>query len=149
MSDSSREKGAIRWRVNLRSSREAVFAMLASAAGRRRFWAESAEEVSPGFIEFRFTNGERWVGEVLERIEPSRFAVTYFQGSVAAFDLVPDGRGGTDLCLSESGVSPESWSENHAGWVSVLLSLKATVDHSIDLRNHDSSRTWSHGYVDV
>jgi hypothetical protein len=32
--------------------------------------------------------------------------------------------------------------------VSVLLALKAAVDFSVDLRNHDAGRTWCSGYVD-
>jgi hypothetical protein len=35
-----------------------------------------------------------------------------------------------------------------AGWVSVLLALKAAVDFGVDLRNHDPERTWSTGFVD-
>jgi hypothetical protein len=35
-----------------------------------------------------------------------------------------------------------------AGWVSVLLALKAAADFGIDLRNHDPARTWNKGYVD-
>jgi predicted nucleic acid-binding Zn ribbon protein len=32
--------------------------------------------------------------------------------------------------------------------VSVLMALKAAVDFSVDLRNHDPDRTWDHGYVE-
>jgi len=35
-----------------------------------------------------------------------------------------------------------------AGWVSVLMALKAAVDHGVDLRNHDPQRTWDQGYAD-
>lgn len=146
--DGEREDGAIVWRVHLRSSPETVFAMLATADGRRRFWAESAEEAS-GRVAFRFANGQRWEGDIVERDEPRCFAVTYFDGSLARFDLAPDGAGGTDLTLSESGVPPENWNDNRAGWVSVLLALKAAVDHGVDLRNHDPARTWEERYVDV
>lgn len=139
----------IRWRIRLRSSPERVFAMLDGADGRRRFWAESAEEVEPGVVEFRFASGERWRGRVLERLPSRRFALTYFGGSVAAFDLEPDAGGGTELCLTEEGVPPEAWPDNHAGWVSVLLALKAAADFGVDLRNHDPRRTWAAGYVDV
>lgn len=31
---------------------------------------------------------------------------------------------------------------------SVLLALKAFVDHDVDLRNHDPTRTWDQGYCD-
>jgi hypothetical protein len=38
---------------------------------------------------------------------------------------------------------------NLAGWVSVLLALKAAVDFGVDLRNSDPARRWEDGYVDV
>jgi uncharacterized protein YndB with AHSA1/START domain len=149
MSDAVRLPSTIEWRVHLRAAPETVFAALDSAEGRRRFWADSAEEVSPGTIEFLFANGDRWRGDIVERVPGERFVVTYFEGSVVTFQLQPDGRGGTDLCLTETGVVPENWHDNYPGWVSVLMSLKAAVDHGIDLRNHDIERTWSEGYVDV
>ena len=39
-------------------------------------------------------------------------------------------------------------SEVTAGWVSVLLAMKAAVDYGVDLRNHDETRTWSSGFAD-
>lgn len=142
----------IRWRVHLRASPEAVFEALDTPAGRRSFWAESADEISSGVIELVFASGERLRARVIERAPARRFAVSYFGGSVARFELEPDGAGGTELCLTETGVPPEHWLDNHAGWVSVLMSLKAAVDHGIDLRNHDPRRIWTPGgggYVDV
>ena len=35
-----------------------------------------------------------------------------------------------------------------AGWVSVLLTLKAAIDFDVDIRNHDPKRTWDQGYAD-
>jgi len=35
-----------------------------------------------------------------------------------------------------------------AGWVSVLLSLKAAGNFGVDLRGHDPERHWDHGYVE-
>lgn len=56
--------------------------------------------------------------------------------------------GGTDLLLVEEDVPAEAVEENRAGWVSVLLTLKAAADHGMDLRGHDPQRTWHQGYVD-
>jgi uncharacterized protein YndB with AHSA1/START domain len=137
------------WRIRLRSAPDVVFAAIDRPEGRRRFWAESAEEVAPGVVEFRFASGQRWRGRVLERVPPSRFSITYFQDSVATFELRPDAAGGTELSLTERGVPPDAWQDNHAGWVTVLLTLKAAVDFGIDLRNGDPHRTWEAGYVDV
>ena len=75
------------------------------------------------------------------------FAVEYF-GSVTTFELTQDGRGGTDLTLTAAGVPPADRVEMTAGWVSVLLALKAAVDSGVDLRNHDPARTWDQGFAD-
>jgi RimJ/RimL family protein N-acetyltransferase/uncharacterized protein YndB with AHSA1/START domain len=138
----------IQWRVHLRSSPEAVFRMLSTAEGRKRFWASSAEEAD-GKVDFRFVGGERWPGTILEATAPRLFRLTYHGGSTVTFRLAPDGTGGTELELTETGVGAADWQDNHAGWVSVLLSLKAAADFAVDLRNSDDQRTWRHGYVDV
>ena len=137
----------IRWPVPLPAAPERVFNMLATADGRRRFWAESAEE-RDGCIHFEFPDGTRWASRVLDRVPPERLALEYFGGSRVTFACAPDGRGGTDLLLTESGTPPAEREESLAGWVSVLLALKAAVDHGVDLRNHDARRSWARGYVD-
>lgn len=131
----------------MKAAPAAVYDLIATPSGRRRFWAESAEE-RDGTIEFRFSNGAAWRGRVLERDRPRHFAVEYFGGSRVAFQLSDDGDGGTDLTLTETGVAPAEWAENHAGWVSVLLALKAVADFGADLRNHDPARSWDAGFVD-
>ncbi len=149
MTDDPARTPPISWRIRLRAAPEVVFAALDRADGRRRFWAESAEEVAPGVVEFRFTDGQSWRGRILERVPPRRFSITYVEGSVATFELEPDGRGGTELQLTERGLPADAWADNHAGWVSVLLTLKAAVDFGIDLRNGDPRCSWAAGYVDV
>jgi uncharacterized protein YndB with AHSA1/START domain len=140
--------GVVRWRIHLRAAPQAVFAALATDAGRARFWAESAAE-RDGVLQFRFSNGQRLDAPILAMDAPRRFRVAYFGGSTATFDLAPDGAGGTDLTLTETDVPVGELEQNRAGWISVLLSLKAAVDHGVDLRNHDPARTWEQGYVDV
>lgn len=141
------ENGVIRWRLHLHSPPERVHAMLATDAGRAGFWAESAVE-EEGIVAFVFPNGERWRGRILEARAPHRFALEYIGGSTVTFDLEEDGSGGTDLTLLDRGVAPGEQEEVRAGWVSVLLALKARVDFGVDLRNHDPARSWSTGYVD-
>ena len=131
----------IRWRVHLASSPEAVYDLLATDEGRAQFWAESALE-RDGAIEFAFPNGMLTRGAVLAAEPPRRFAVDYF-GSETSFELEPDGEGGTDLTLTAKGDA-----ESLAGWVSVLLALKAAADFGVDVRNHDPRRSWSQGYCD-
>ena len=86
-------------------------------------------------------------GRILESRPPGSFTIDYF-GAVTEFSLDDDGKGGTDLTLVASGVPENERVEVIAGWVSVLMALKAAVDHGVDLRNHDESRTWSDGYAD-
>jgi uncharacterized protein YndB with AHSA1/START domain len=138
----------IRWKVHLRAPPNRVHQILATAEGRERFWAATAAE-RDGTIVFRFANGQVVGSRILESAPPRRFALTYFGGSLVEFDLAPDGRGGTDLSLTESGVSEMEVMENLPGWVSVLMSLKAAVDFGVDLRNRDPERQWAQGYVDV
>ncbi len=137
----------IEWRLHLQSPPERVFAMLATAEGRARFWAERAEE-SDDVVVFRFPDGSELDSRVLEKVAPTRFALEYFAGSKVLFECSSDQLGGTDLRLIESGVPAAARTENIAGWVSVLLCLKAAVDHGVDLRNHDARRTWAQGYVE-
>jgi uncharacterized protein YndB with AHSA1/START domain len=139
---------AIRWRVHLESPPDRVHRMLATGEGRRRFWAEEAEE-KDGHIEFRFLDGSMLRGRILENAPPARFAVEYFGGSTARFELRGDGRGGTDLTLRETGIPEGCRLQNLPGWVSVLLALKAAVDFSVDLRNGDRERGWDRDFVDV
>lgn len=131
----------LRWRLHLASSPEAVYDLLATDEGRARFWAESAVE-RDGAIEFAFPYGMRSQAAVLAAEPPRRFTIDYF-GSESTFELEPDGAGGTELTLSGEGDS-----EVLAGWVSVLLALKAAADFGVDLRNHDPARTWWQGYCD-
>ncbi len=136
----------IRWRVHLAAPPEAVHELLATDEGRARFWAETATATSDR-IEFRFPGGQTWAGRVLED-SPTRFVVQYVGGSEATFELGSDGSGGTDLTLTDRGVAGADRTEVTAGWVSVLLALKAAADFGVDLRNHDPARTWDQGFAD-
>jgi uncharacterized protein YndB with AHSA1/START domain len=138
----------IRWRCHLRSSPEAVFRLLDTAEGRARFWAEHAEE-RDGVIELAFSNGQTLGARILRREPPTLFEFNYFNDSTARFELEPDGAGGTELTFTEEGLGADDLLENLPGWVSVLLGLKAAADFGIDLRNHDPSRSWERGYIDV
>lgn len=147
------------WRVHLASPRERVFEFLSTDEGRARFWAESAIEGESG-IKWCFPNGMVTTLEVLESTPPSRYSVRYLGRSTATFTLVEDRSGGgggagagaaaagTDLTLEDVGV-PLAWrDETQAGWVSVLLALKAAVDFGVDLRNHHPDRNWDQRYAD-
>jgi len=138
--------GPIRWRMHLAVPPERVFAALDSSQDRAAFWAESAVE-HHGAIHFRFINGYRCTCKVLKRRSPHEWTLDYI-GGVARFELTSDGRGGTDLLLTHSGIATDEWNEVHAGWLNVLFPLKAWLVHGIDLRNHDPARSWDEGYAD-
>lgn len=136
----------VRWRIHLRVPPETVYRMVATDAGRAAFWAESAVE-REGVVHFRFVNGREDRSPVREARPPDRFALDYFN-TRAVFDLEDDGRGGTDLTLTNTGFRPQDRAELLAGWLNVLFPLKAAVDFGVDLRNHDPDRTWDRGYAD-
>ena len=138
--------GPIRWRLNVPAPRERVHEALSTDEGRRGFWAETHTDAED-FIRFVFSNGVEYAGRVLENRPPELFAVEYF-GGVAHFELTSDGSGGTDVCLTHTGQIGEEWIESHAGWLNVLLPLKALVARGFDLRTHDPQRSWDHGFVD-
>ncbi len=140
------ELNTIRWKMHFESPRETVYAALTTDAGRASYWAESAPEINER-ITFHILNYEAFSGRVLSKRQPSLFALEYF-GTVVEFSLEDDGRGGTDLSLVSKQVDESIRMEMAAGWVSVLMAMKAAVDHGVDLRNHDASRSWKDGYAD-
>lgn len=133
-------------RICLKSTSEEVFSLLTTDDGRSLFWAERTVQEGNAIV-FRFPNGDTLQSRVLETRPPRRFSLTYFNDSIVTFDL-RDGTAGTDLRVQETELAVADVAENRAGWVSVLLNLKAQADHGIDLRNHDPERTWAQGYVD-
>jgi uncharacterized protein YndB with AHSA1/START domain len=137
----------IRWKLHLKSAPQTVYERLSTDNGRASFWAESAVEQN-GVIHFIFPNQAEWKGKILESVAPDRFKVEYYGGSTTTFELHSDGAGGTELLLTDQGVPEEDRTEVIAGWVSVLMGLKASVDFGVDLRNHDPKRSWDKGFVE-
>ena len=133
------------WRVHLRSSPEQVYRLLTTDDGRASFWSKSAVE-RDGVIEFEAKNGNRWSCRIVEQNPSSRFAMEY--GGLTIFDLAADGRGGTDLTLTNTGFDPAERDDALPGWLNILLPLKARADFGVDLRNDDPDRDWGRGYVD-
>ncbi len=141
------EKGHIRWNMHFRSSPDQVFRFLATDAGRSKYWAEKTTE-KDGEITFHLLNEPKQIKcKILEDIPPRRYVIEYFASKVG-FELLPDKKGGTDLFLTAFDVDERWRMEMTAGWVTVLMSLKAAVDFGVDLRNHDPKRTWDQGYAD-
>jgi len=139
------ERGVINWMMHFISPKEMVFSALATDEGRARYWAESTSEVG-GQVTFSILGYEPFSAYILKKNAPSPFALEYF-GTIVEFSLRDDGQGGTDLSLLVTQVDESIRMEMVAGWVSVLMAMKAAVDHGVDLRNHDASRTWNDGYA--
>lgn len=141
------DPNVIRWRLHLKSPIHDVYRALSTDAGRASFWAESAVE-HDGTIHFVFPSGDTWDAPIIFAEPPHLYVVCYYDNSIATFKLEEDGRGGTDLTLTDVGVPVQHRTEVIAGWVSVLLALKATVDFGADLRNHAAERHWDAGYAE-
>ncbi len=142
---SSPEKRLVVWRLHLRSSPQIVHKMLSTDEGRAKFWASASTEKN-GTVELVFPDGSKLSSRIIENRSPSSFAIEYFGGSLVKFELETDRRGESDLTLTARNV--KDYDEELPGWVSVLLALKAATDFSVDIRNHDSERTWNQGYCD-
>lgn len=140
------EPGIIRWKLHFKSSLDVVYDALATDEGRARYWAESAPEVN-GIITFHILGYEPNPGKILQCERPTRFKLEYF-GTIVEFVLQDDHSGGTDLSLTATQVDESFRMEMVSGWISVLMAMKAAVDHGVDLRNHSELRSWNNGYVD-
>lgn len=139
---------AVEWKLHLAAAPAEIFQFLSTDRGRERFWAERSAS-NDGAFTLTFSGGEELRCAIVACEAPHHFAFRYFEETLAEFTLEEDERGGTDLCLSEVGFKDAAHAnENRAGWIQVLLCLKAAADHGIDLRNHDPARTWAQGYCE-
>lgn len=136
----------ITWKVLLKSDQKTVFDLLTTSEGRAKFWAEQAIE-KKGIIHFKFPNGQTFDSKILKIVPNKEFHLNYFN-SLVKFKLKPIEIGGTVLTLINENVSQKEFSEVKAGWVSVLMNLKAVADFHCDLRNHDPKKTWDQDYVE-
>jgi uncharacterized protein YndB with AHSA1/START domain len=133
------------WRLFLKSSRERVWKALVESEQHCKYWCEASKQTAQGF-ELRFINGQVASVSIVSADENRILAFEYF-GSRVTITLQP-AAGGIELALVNEGVPAGEWPEVYAGWLNVLLPLKAWVDFGIDLRNHDPKRTWEQHYVD-
>ena len=136
----------IYWKLHLKAGPEKIFKLLMSSAGRAKFWAEEAIEEN-NTIHFVFPNGQTYISTILKTVPNKEFHLNYFD-SLVKFQLEPSLSGGTDLSLINENVEEDEFAEVNAGWVSVLMNLKAVADFQCDLRNHNPDKSWDQGYVD-
>jgi len=137
----------ILWRLHTASPPERIWELLTTDSGRERFWAETSRSEGRDRFTLGFSMGVEGECRVIEAAAPSVFAFTYF-GTEVRIELAPDGAGGTDLTLTNSGVPEDEYEDMLPGWLNVLLPLKAAADFGIDVRNHDPARSWRERYVD-
>ena len=137
--------GIVEWRMHFRSKPGEVRRALTTAEGRARFWAESAEEID-GQIEFRIHNYPPYRSTILKSSD-DEFSLDYF-GTTVGFGLSSSPDGGTILTLNAIVEDHDARFEMTAGWVSVLMAMKAAVDFGVDLRNHDPQMAWEQGFAD-
>jgi hypothetical protein len=133
----------IAWRLHLASPPALVYDFLAPDERRSSFWAEP--EGDPHLAR---PDGSLWQHAMVEREPPRRLALRYFGGSVTTFDLLDDGGGGTDLQLTDVGTPAEDRTGVIAGWIALLLALKAAVDFSADLGDHSPTQIWAAGNME-
>jgi hypothetical protein len=141
------KKGEINWKVHFSSPLEKVYEALTTDRGRKTFWAEETIEKN-GFIEFSILNYPKYQSKILAKNDKDIFQIEYF-GTEVKFELISTkDDNGTDLILTAKTVSENVKNEMTAGWVSVLLNMKAAVDFGVDLRNHNPDRVWDDGFLD-
>ena len=138
--------GRIELKVHCTSSADKIFHLLDSDEGRKNFWAESTEEIN-GYIHFTFPNGQQYASKIISKIIHSEFSIIYFD-TLVTFQLLGSKDNGTDVKMIHLDVPSEDYADTKAGWVSVLMALKAYADFGIDLRNHSKGKNWDTGFVD-
>lgn len=136
----------INWKVHFSSPVEKVYQALTTDEGRRTFWAEETREVN-GHIEFTILNYPKYKSKILKKTPKTLFRLEYF-GTDVTFKLKKTKDNGTDLILNAITSDEGTKQEMTAGWISVLMAMKAAVDFGVDLRNHDPKRVWDNGYLD-
>ncbi len=139
-------EGQIVWKVHFSSAQEKVFQALTTDEGRGKFWAERTTE-RQGMIEFNILNYPKYNAKIIERKPTELFSIEYF-GTTVTFRLSKAPNNETDLTLIVTVQDELLKREMTAGWVSVLMAMKAAVDFDVDLRNHDPRRVWENGYLD-
>ncbi len=140
----------VNWKLHLVSPPEKVYSFFATDDGRTKFWSDTSETREGFFILGWMAEKSKAKCRILGQSRPHRFSFNYWGNTTVIVDLQSDGGGGTDLTLVEENFPKESHRLEHiGGWVTVLLGLKAAVDHGVDLRNHDKNRAWIQGYCEM
>jgi hypothetical protein len=119
----------ITWKIHLRSAPEAVYRMLATKEGRSRFWADAAEE-EQGVIHFRFSNGQQLEAPRAGEDAPGTLSAELLRRQRRDLRAAGGREGRYGPHAERTRCPTQEYEQNRAGWVSVLLMLKAAVDFS-------------------
>ncbi len=140
------QKDHLLLKIKLACGPEKLFRLLTTDQGREKFWAEKSRE-SENVITFFFPNGQTQNSRILKIVPNQHFEIEYFN-SLVQFHILPLPEKGCILELNNSNIPAADRFEQFAGWVSVLLSLKAYANFGIDLRNHHTDYTWDQHFVE-
>ena len=132
------------WRVHLSSPPLRVRDAWLSPDDHARFLCEVSRRTKTGF-HLQFIDGSVTDCTICD-VSEALIRLQYF-GAEVTLELEPAG-GGTDVTLTTWNVPADEWLDVYAGWLNVLLPLKAWLDFGVDLRNHDAARTWRQRFVD-
>ena len=133
------------WRIHCAAPPSRAFLALINPEEQAKYWCERSTHSRAGYVQ-EFIDGTIAECQVVQRRDAELLVIRYFS-SLVEFKLEPAGTG-TDLTLTATEIPPEEWLEVYAGWLNVLLPLKAWLDYGVDIRNHDPSRTWRQRFVD-
>jgi len=133
-------------KIKLSSSPEKIYELLSTNHGREKFWVEKSVE-SNKIVTFYFPNGAIENCRILKKVEEKYFKIEYFN-SLVEFKIIRHSEKECILELNNFNIPAADRFEQYAGWVSVLLSLKAYADFGIDLRNHHPDYTWDQHFID-
>lgn len=131
-------------KVRLNSPPSVAYERFTTDQGRETFLCESSQNDGTAAL-LQFPNGETTHLVTRASAANSRFAFEYFCDPVHVEFWAADH--GTIVSLTTT-VAVADAADIRAGWVSVLLALKASVDFGVDLRNHDKAHSWDQGFVD-
>lgn len=134
----------VSWRVVCHANIKKVFDLIATDSGRTKFWCEQST-TSEDHIHMIFPGGETETARILKYDRPTSMEIIYF-GAVTKFQIT-ELRSGCVVHV-EAIVRDADFDETNAGWVSVLMNLKAVSTYDIDLRNHKQDYSWARGFID-
>lgn len=102
------------WRVHMMAPRTLLYDLLTPDDDPAQYWANAPTQLDSegGWI---VPEGAHLKDAALDLTPPGRIAARYGGGSVTTLDLFDDGRGGTDLRLTDIGQPAEDRTEVVAG----------------------------------